>query len=117
MRPVRMTTDVGALLREMVAMYTQDIIELERKNIKLENKINRMKSGSKKAFGNLKSEKKDVERKLKDAHDNIRKIEADNTSLKIGIAHRDEIINYIFENTEDRDIKEYLQKTGIPNDF
>ena len=112
-----MTTETGALLKEMVTMYTQDIIELERKNIKLENKINRMKSGSKKAFGNLRSEKEDLECKLEDTERNAKNLEKENFSLKLGISHRDEIINHIFDNTKDEYIKNYLQKAGIPNDF
>lgn len=110
MRPVRMTTETGALLREMVAMYTQDIIELERKNIKLENKINRMKSGSKVFYRKMEKEKKHL---LEEKNE----LKKENDSLKLGMMHRDEIINYIFENTEDKNIKEYLQKAGIPNDF
>jgi len=110
MRPVRMTTETGALLREMVAMYTQDIIELERKNLKLENKINRMRSGSKAFYSKIEKEKSILLKEKKE-------IEKENDSLKLGMMHRDEIINYIFENTEDKNIKDYLQKTGMPSDF
>lgn len=105
-----METETGSLLREMVAMYTQDIIELEKKNIKLENKINRMKSGSKSFYRKIEEEKNVL---LEEKNE----LKKENDSLKLGIMHRDEMINYIFENTEDRNIKEYLQKTGIPNDF
>lgn len=110
MKPVRMATETGILLREIVVMYTQDIIELERKNIKLENKINRMKSGSKTFYRKIEKEKKDL---LKEKNE----LKEENDSLKLGMMHRDEMINYIFKNTEDKNIKEYLQKTGIPNDF
>lgn len=105
-----MQTEVGQLLREMVAMYTQDIIELERKNIKLENKINRMRSGSKSFYKKMEKEKCVLLKEKKE-------IEKEIDSLKLGMMHRDEMINYIFENTEDKNIKDYLQKAGIPNDF
>ena len=105
-----MTTEVGALLREMVTMYTQDIIELERKNLKLENKINRMRSGSKAFYKKMENEKSSL---LKEKTE----LKRQNDDLKLGMMHRDEMINYIFENTEDKNIKEYLQKAGIPNDF
>lgn len=103
---MRMESETGALLREMVAMYTQDIIALERKNIKLENKINRMRSGSKRFYRDIKKEKDSLRKDAKN-------LKEKNDSLKLGIMHRDEIINYIFENTEDKNIKDYLQKTGI----
>ena len=105
-----MTTEVGALLREMVTMYTQDIIELERKNLKLENKINRMRSGSKAFYKKMENEKSSLLKEKKE-------LKRQNDDLKLGMMHRDEMINYIFENTEDKNIKEYLQKAGIPNDF
>lgn len=110
MRPIRMQSEVGQLLREMVAMYTQDIIELERKNLKLENKINRMRSGSKAFYKKMEKEKNSL---LKEKEE----LKRQNDDLKLGMMHRDEMINYIFEKTEDKNIKDYLQKAGIPNDF
>lgn len=105
-----MTTETGTLLREMVAMYTQDIIELERKNIKLENKINRMRSGSKAFYKKMEKEKTSLLKEKKE-------LKRQNDDLKLGMMHRDEMINYIFDNTKDEYIKDYLQKAGVPNDF
>ncbi|MBR1679613.1 MAG: hypothetical protein IJ704_03120 [Bacilli bacterium] len=116
MRPIRMETETGSLLREMVAMYTQDIIELEKKNIKLENKINRMRAGAKKAFSQLEEDKNNVRLERRDLIQEKKDLESEIESLKIGMIHRDEIINHIYETTDDQEIKDYLDTIGKPGD-
>ena len=116
MRPIRMETETGSLLREMVAMYTQDSIELEKKNIKLENKINRMRAGAKKAFSQLEEDKNNVRLERRDLIQEKKDLESEIESLKIGMIHRDEIINHIYETTDDQEIKDYLDTIGKPGD-
>lgn len=99
------------LFKDILEKYIRERVKNER----LENKIARLRSGSKKQHQKHLEEIKRREKDINKLEKTLKSLDSEKKSLKLGLFYRDEILNCVFEKVEDKEIKEYLLKTGILN--
>lgn len=94
------------LFKDILEKYIRERVKNEVRNERLENKIARLRSGSKRQH-------QKYEKEVKEVADENKHLKNENESLKLGIIHRDEILKYVFEEVEDKKIKDYLSKVFL----
>lgn len=81
--------DENDVVSNMVNRYINDILELERENIKLQNKVDRVVSGSKKHHKELQDQ---LMKEKYEKNKIIDELKRENGELKLGITFRNDII-------------------------
>ena len=91
----------------MIDRYISDVLDLEKKNLKLQVKIDRVVRGSRKHH-------KEVETKYKSEmskkNQTIERLEKENEELKLGISFRNDLLNQIKKENKDPELKLFIER-------